>query len=80
MATMEVSDLTKANITLKSQVASVVYGVFHEYGIKLGEVNSIIDGIVDLVNNGFEKASNIIWSIDSKDNISLNNVNRRIKC
>ena len=75
LTTNEISDATKANIKLKAHVASVLYGVLHEYGIKMGEINSVCDGMVDLANNGFSKASNILFKTDDKDNISLNSVN-----
>jgi len=75
LTTNEISDATAAHITLKAHVASVLYGVLHEYGIRMGEINSVCDGMVDLANNGFAKASNILFKTEDKDFISLNSVN-----
>jgi len=72
---VEISDATSTNLTLKAHVASVLYGVLHEYGVKMGEVNGISDGMVDLVNNGFSKATNFLWKTEDREELPLNSVN-----
>lgn len=75
LATEEVSDATAARKILVARVSSIIFGTFHEYGIKMGEVNSIIDGITELINNGFTKAQNIKWGSEYTD-IGLLDVNK----
>ena len=72
---VKISDATSTNLTLKAHVASVLYGVLHEYGVKMGEVNGISDGMVDLVNNGFSKATNFLWKTEDREELPLNSVN-----
>jgi len=71
---LEVSDATKVQETINKTVSSMLFAVLHEYGIKMGEVNGVIDSTVKLVNSGLSKASDILWGFEYPD-LPLNKVN-----
>jgi|6_EtaG_2_1085325.scaffolds.fasta_scaffold32914_2 hypothetical protein len=75
LVTEEISDATNALQTLVGRVSSLCFGALHEYGVKRGEVNVVMDGVVGLVNDGFNKAQDILWGFDS-ENIPLIEVNK----
>lgn len=60
--------------TLKTKVGGVLYGVLMEYGILMGEADSIINESADLVNAGYEKARDIKWGIAHRL-LPLNEIN-----
>lgn len=57
------------------EIGSVVYGMLHEYGAKLSEVEPITNQVIALVNNATEKANNFLWAIDYADQRTLNSIN-----
>jgi len=75
IATEEPSDASTMQQTVIARVASLCYGTLHEYGIKMGEVNGIMDAVTSLVNEGFTRAQDIMWKADYL-NIPLINVNK----
>lgn len=60
----KILDPTDFSNIVKARVASICFGSFHEYGVKMGEVNGILDAVTSLVNEGFAKAQNIVWGVD----------------
>lgn len=72
------STLSDVNTKLKQTASGMIFGMLHEYGVKWGEVNGIVDSVVDLVNSAFEKASNVKWGVEDKDLITLNDINNTL--
>ena len=68
-------DETAKHEILKKKVSEILYSVMIEYGLKMGEINSVTDGMTDLVNNGLRKASNILFGSEYL-NLSLIRVNK----
>lgn len=64
IVTEQKSDATSVRKNLIARISALCFGSFHEYGVKMGEVNEIVDGITGLVNNGFTKAQDIMWGVD----------------
>lgn len=58
-----------------SNIASTLFSLLHEYGVKWGEVNPVIDELVGLVDNGYAKASNLLFGAENKSDISLIGIN-----
>jgi len=75
LVTNEPSNASDVMQKLKARVGAILFGTLHEYGIKWGEVNSMSDAMVDLVNNGFKKASDVKWGYE-KELIPLIEVNK----
>ncbi len=64
IATDTVSDATSAGDLIRKEVGSYIYAVMHEYGIKYGEIDAILDQVTLLVNNATEKATNILYGVE----------------
>lgn len=75
IVTPEISDDSEVQKKVVARVGSVLFGALHEYGIKWGEVNQVSDAMVKLVENGMEKATDIIWGTD-KPGIALNEIQK----
>lgn len=56
-------------------IASTVYGLFHEFDLKTGEVEPTLAYIIKLVNDGSTKAGNILWGIENEDERSMLAIN-----
>lgn len=67
-------DPTSSQAKFINPVASMVFGVLHEYDLKLGEVNAFATALVTLVNHGIDKAEKIVWGTEEFDR-TLNQVN-----
>lgn len=57
------------------EIGAVVYGMLHEYGMKLSEVDKVLDSVIVILNGASEKASNVLWGIDYADDRTLNQIN-----
>lgn len=57
------------------EIGSVVYGMLHEFGVKLSEVEPILNQAVVLANAASEKATNLLWMVDFADERTLNQIN-----
>lgn len=75
IATDEVMDPAMVLAKIKARVGAILFGTLHEYGVKWGEVNGMSDAMIDLVNNGFKKASDLKWGFE-KEMIPLIEVNK----
>lgn len=69
--------LTDSFNKVKARIASVLFGTLHEYGVKWGEINPIIEAMGQLCDNGFQKANDIKWGCD-RDDISLIDINKTL--
>jgi hypothetical protein len=58
------SDATKVQVTLATNVASILYATLLEYGVKTGEVDKIVNLTLDLVQDGHTKARTIKMGYD----------------
>lgn len=70
-----VSEVGSIKRKLDARLGALLFGTLHEYGIKIGEVNSISDAMVALVNNGFKKAEEIVFGCEYGE-IPLININK----
>tara|TARA_R110000868_G_scaffold171824_2_gene407607 strand:- start:800 stop:1249 length:450 start_codon:yes stop_codon:yes gene_type:complete len=75
IATSEKSNASAVQEVLKQKVGGVLYGVLHEYGILMGEADTIINECADLVNAGYEKARDIKWGYTHRL-LPLNEINK----
>lgn len=69
------SDATKVGEIIRKSVGSMVYGLFHEYGISLSESNAILDEVAQLINAGSSKATNILFNVEYPEDRTLNQIN-----
>lgn len=60
---------------LKARVGSIMFGTLHEFGIRWGEINPMIEALGALADNGYMKAQNIKWGVSDKNEISLIEIN-----
>lgn len=78
LVTDTVSDATTVQGKIKSGLATLVLGMFNEYGVKMGETELIFGAAAGLVNDGFTKAQDLMWGVDYQG-ISLIEVNNVLK-
>jgi hypothetical protein len=64
IVTEEISSDSLVREVLRKQVGSILFGVMHEYGIKIDEVDPCIDTVVELVNNASAKAYEILFGYE----------------
>lgn len=76
ISTTEISDASTVQATLEKRVAASLFGMLHEYGVKLGEVEEILNEVSNFTNSGYEKARDIKWGVAHKflSLIDVNNV------
>jgi len=70
-------DATQLRDKLAKRVASMIYGVLHEYDVKLGEVDFVLDNVATLVNGAIERATNHKFGVEYADQrtlIMINNI------
>jgi hypothetical protein len=60
---------------LRKQVGSILFGVMHEYGIKLDEVDPCLNTVVELVNNATAESFELLFGF-SKTQIPLNAIKK----
>ncbi len=65
--TPELSDLSAVQVLLRKRVGSVLFSWLHEYGIKMGEVNGVVDAVTNLVNAGYEQARDYVFKCEYMD-------------
>lgn len=75
IATQEISSDSLVREVLRKQVGSILFGVMHEYGIKIDEVDPCIDTVVELVNNASARSYEILFGFQ-KTKIPLNAINK----
>lgn len=75
IVTNKISDASTVQKTLKEKVSATLYGALHEYGVKYGEADEIINYAADLVNVGYEAARDIIWGFEHRF-LPLNEINK----
>lgn len=68
-------DASKTRDRVVARVAGTIYGVLHEYGMYLNEIDPVINQLVTLVNGAVEKANNYKWGVEFADQRSLLMVN-----
>ena len=78
IVTDKVSDASEVQMKIKSGLASLILGMFNEFGIKMGETELIFGAAAGLVNDGFTKAQDLMWGVEYGD-ISLVEVNKVLK-
>ena len=64
--TSEISNASQVQEKILSQVGAVLYGMLHEYGIKMGEAEEVLNSTSTYINSGYEKARDIIWGISHR--------------
>ena len=72
-------DDIEINKIVTGRVASIIFGMLHEYDLTWGQVNPVIEAIGALMENGMEKAYNIHFGVDTKTDIPLNKINQMLK-
>ena len=60
----EVTSASEFQKTINDKVGSYIFSMLHEFGIKMGEVESILNSTSDYVNGAYLKARNIKWGIE----------------
>jgi len=60
---------------INAQIGAMIFGLMHEYGIKVGEVDSLVDHTVNLVNNAHSKAKEILIGFEQLET-PLNIINK----
>lgn len=75
IGTDAISDDSLVRDVLRKQVGSILFGVMHEYGIKLDEVDPCLDTVIELVNNASAKSYELLFGF-SKTKIPLNAINK----
>ena len=75
MQTDHKSDATAMRAVLSKEVASRIYGMFMEYGLKFAEIDPCFNEAVRLINDGQNAALDILWNNEAYDR-SLLDVNR----
>jgi len=75
IATQEISNDSLVREVLRKQVGSILFGVMHEYGIKLDEVDPCLDTVVELVNNASARSYELLFGYE-KTKIPLNAINK----
>lgn len=68
-------DASKTQEKIVSRVASTVYGVLHEYGMRLDEIDPVMNQIATMVNSAIEKANNYKWGVEYASDRNLLMVN-----
>jgi len=71
----EKSDATGVNRIIRNTVGSRVFAVLHEFGIRVGEIDLVLDEVAQLTNSGISKAVNTLLKIEDKNDLSLIQVN-----
>lgn len=75
ISTNEQSDLSEVQKKLNNTIGANLFGALHEFGVKFGEVDGIMDVCVNLANSGFHKAQDIMFGFKQPD-IPLNEINK----
>lgn len=57
-----------------ADIGPIIYSLLHEYGLRLSEVEPILNEAVALTNAASEKASNLLWQVDYADERTLNQI------
>lgn len=70
----KMSDATTVQNSIKDAVGKSLFLVMHEYGVKTGEIDGVLDQCTEFVNNGLKKASDILFGFERAD-ITLNTIN-----
>lgn len=68
-------DPSACNERFTKKVASNIYGMLLEYGVKLSEVDHIIQQTIGLVNGASVKATNTLWGVEYEDQRTLSMIN-----
>ena len=68
------TEMESIQTIIKEKVGATIFAVMNEYGIKMGEINLCLDGVVELSNNGFKKCGDILFGCEYND-LTLNKVN-----
>lgn len=75
IASNEISSDSIVREVLRKQVGSILFGVMHEYGIKIDEVDPCIDTVVELVNNASARSYELLFGFQ-KTKIPLLAINK----
>lgn len=63
ISTDDNSDASGVQTAVQTKVGSTIFGMLHEFGIKMGEVEEVLNAVSNLVNAGYEKARDIKWNV-----------------
>lgn len=74
ISTEEVSDASGVQKTINSKVSAHLFGVLHEFGIKYGEVEGILNATAALLDSGYIKARDLKFGF-SQDKLPLIEIN-----
>ncbi len=76
IVTDKISDASSVQTKIQNHVGSYLFTTLHEFGIKMGEVEGILNSTSDFVNGGYTKARNIKWGFEHEllPLIEVNNV------
>ena len=61
ISTNEISDASTVQTKIRNHVGSYLLGVLHEFGIKMGEADMVLNSAGDAVNLSYERARDIKW-------------------
>lgn len=76
LVTDQISNVSTLQKNIQEKVGANLFAMLHEFGIKMGEVEGILNSTSDYVNGAYIKARNIKWGIDHEilPLIDVNNV------
>jgi len=75
ISTNEISDASTVQTKIRNHVGSYLLGVLHEFGIKMGEADMVLNSAGDAVNLSYERARDIKWGGISHSMLPLIEVN-----
>lgn len=64
VTTTEISNPSAVQKVIQDKVGSYLFGMLHEFSIKMGEVEGILNSVSDYVNGAYIKARNVKWGFE----------------
>jgi len=76
MRSTEKCDATSARAALTKEIAQKIYAMMLEYGVKVTEVDPVVNDLIKLVNDTQSLANCILWKVDHDYDRDLLQVNK----
>lgn len=75
ISTEKVSDATGVQNKIKEKVGADLFSLLHEYGIKFGEIEGVVETCVNFANAGLERATDVLFGFTQR-NLPLIEINK----
>lgn len=76
ISTNKISDASSVQTVVRNHVGSYLLGVLHEFGIKMGEADMVLNSAGDAVNLSYERARDLKWGNVTHAMLPLIEVNK----